>query len=43
LVVNASLEIDLRETPIDTTGGTFDNMRVPIRVSLVLINEGESR
>jgi hypothetical protein len=43
LVVNATLEIDLRQTPIDTTGGTFDNMLVPIRVSLVLINEGESR
>lgn len=41
LVVNASFEIDLRQTPVDTAGGTFDETRVPIRVSLVLINRGE--
>lgn len=42
LVVSAGLDLDLAGTPIDTSGGTFDELDVPIRVSLVLIHQGES-
>ena len=41
LVVSANLEIDLDATPVDTSGGTFDKRIVPVRVSLVLVNQGE--
>lgn len=42
LVVNASLTIPLADTPIDTSGGSFDTGEIPTRVSLVLIHEEES-
>lgn len=41
LVVSASFEIDLRHTPVDTSGRAFDEPIVPIRVSLVLIKRGD--